>query len=324
MDHAGLEISDDAIRCLSYKDAGISGVASRKIKSFMAVDLPKGLLIGGDTVHMDDLRAELLKFKEKTGISYVKVSIPEEKAYLFQIDVPAVTAKYIYQNIESKLEENVPLSVKDAVFNFDLSPLSGVNSSVAGSSIMCDGSVLRASVSVVPKSYIEKMLGLLHSVGLKPLAFEVVPRSLARVLAPVEGDKTVIIAHVMDQKIGVYIVSSGVVDFASTVSRDVVNTSDIPRTTIEDTIAKEITRIYGYWVSKQDATAIHEVLLVGHNAQSYEAGVRDALTSLAMNVTTPDIWKVGHNISGNLSSDVPPISRDDSSAYAVVAGLALP
>ncbi|MEI6397099.1 MAG: hypothetical protein WCO48_03470 [Candidatus Taylorbacteria bacterium] len=303
MDHAGLEISDDAIRCLSYKESLLGRSGKRRIKHFMSVDLPKGLLIGGDTVHMDMLREELLKFKEKSGISYVKVSIPEEKAYLFQTEVPALAADSIYQNIESKLEENVPLLAKDAVFNFDLFP----------------SNILRASVSVVPKTYIEKMLDLLHSVGLKPLAFEIVPRSLARVLVPANENKTAMIVHIMDQKIGVYIVSSGIVDFASTVSKDAIDSSDIPRATVEDTIAKEITRIYGYWVSRPDTTTIHDILLVGNGAQSYEAGVRNAITSLALNVIVPDVWK---NIFKH-TDDLPPISQKDSLAYATVVGLAL-
>ncbi len=301
MDHAGLEISDDAIRCISYKDP----TKSRKVKSFGSVDLPKGLLIGGDTINMDGLRAILKKFKEDNNLSYVKVSVPEEKAYLFDIEVPDADTSSIYQNIESKLEENVPLLAKDAVFEFDLFP-------VAKNS-------LTASVSVVPRTYIEKMLELLHSVGLKPLAFEVVPKALARVLGGAGSDKTLIVSHIMDTKIGIYIVSGGVVTFASTVSRDVITSSEVPRLAVEDTIAKEIIRVYQYWMSRPDATTIHDVVLVGHGAQDLETGVRDAVASVALNVSTPDIWK---NIS-NTNKDLPSISKSDSLAYAVVAGLAL-
>lgn len=303
MDHAGLEISDDALRCISYKNQ----VGDRKIHSFMSADLPKGLLIDGDTTNMDGLRAELLKFKEKAKLSYVKVSIPEEKAYLFQTDVPMTDLVSIRSNIESKLEENIPLLARDAIFHFDLLP-----STVAGGN-------LRATVSVVPKTYIEKTLELLHSVGLTPIAFEVVPRSLAHVLVPAHNDKTIMIVHIMDRKIGVYVVSAGTVNFASTVSRDVIDSSDSPRSAVEDTIAKEVIRIYEYWISRPDTTTIHDVALVGRGAQDYEVAVRDAVASFSLNVMTPDIWQ---NIC-DVRKCMPPISHADSSAYAVVAGLAL-
>lgn len=303
MDHAGLEISDDAIRCISYKNS----TGDRKVGNYLSLDLPKGLLVGGDTVDTEGLRAQLASFKEKAGLSYVKVSIPEEKAYLFQTEVPATDLKSIRQNIESKLEENVPLLAKDAIFHFDLLP------SIA------PGGNIRASVSVVPKTYIEKMLELLHSVGLKPLAFEVIPRSLAHVLVPAHNDKTIMIVHIMDHKIGVYVVSAGTVNFASTVSRDAIDSSSTPRLSVEDTIAKEVIRIYEYWISRPDTTTIQDVVLVGRGAQAYENAVRDAIASFSLKVTTPDIWA---NIC-QVSSCLPAISREDSLAYAVVAGLAL-
>ncbi len=303
MDHAGLEISDDAIRCITFKNQ----TGDRKIENFLSVDLPKNLLIGGDTINPDGLRAELSKFKEKAGLTYVKVSIPEEKAYLFQTDVPATDFSSIHQNIESKLEENIPLMAKDAIFYFDLLP-----------SVIPGGS-LRASVSVVPRTYIEMILSLLHSVGLKPLAFEVVPRSLAHVLVPAHNDKTIMVVHIMDQKIGVYVVSAGTVNFASTVNREAVNSRDASRTPVEDTIAKEVIRIYEYWISRPDTTTIQEVVLVGRGAQIYESAIRDAVASFSLKVTTPDIWQ---NIC-NVERCLPPISKEDSLAYAVVAGLAL-
>ena len=303
MDHAGLEISDDAIRYVTYKNP----TGDRKVGDFMSINLPTGLLVGGDTIDIEALRAQLKSFKEKAGLSFVKVSIPEEKAYLFQAEVPSTDLDSIRQNIESKLEENIPLMAKDAIFHFDLLP-----------SLMPGGN-LRASVSVVPKTYIEKMLELLHSVGLKPVAFEVIPRSLAHVLVPAHNDKTIMVVHIMDHKIGVYVVSAGTVNFASTVSRDLVTSSTAPRSSVEDTIAKEVIRIYEYWISRPDSTTIQDVVLVGSSAQAYEKAVRDAVRSFSLNVITPNIWA---NIC-HIPTCPPSMSREDSLAYAVAAGLAL-
>ncbi len=295
MDYAGLEISDDAIRCISYKSTS----HGRKVTGFLSIELPKNLLIGGDTVNMDTLRAELLKFKEKTSLSYVRVSIPEEKAYLFQTDVISGNLDDMRQNIESKLEENIPLLARDAVFDFDLiqSVRSGYGKDI--------GTSLRASVSVVPKTYIEKMLELLHGIGLKPLGFEVVPRSIGRVLVPAHSDKTIMVIHTMSQKVGIYIISSGVVVSAFTVSHTEVS--------------KEIIRIYQYWVSRLDSTPMHDLFVVGSGVGEVESVIRESASSLSLNVSVPNIWK---NILDNRHG-LPPLSPEESSAYIVAAGLAM-
>ncbi len=303
----GLDISDDAIHCLSYRNP----LSDRTIAHYFSQDLPTGLLNGGDTVEIDKLRDQLIDFRKKAGLHYVKVSIPEEKAYLFQTEVPAESVESIRQNIESKLEENVPLQAQDAIFQFDLLPAT------------TPGGSLRASVSVVPRTYIDKMLELLHSAGLYPLAFEVVPRSLAKVLVPPHSDKTVMVVHILNRKIGVYVVSSGTVSFTSSVERDsLVNTNTNPgepRSSVEDTIAKEIMRIYEYWISRHDAVSIQDVILVGAGASDYESAVRQAVSSLALNVVVPDVWKFvnSHHHS------IPPISKGESLSYAVAAGLAI-
>jgi Tfp pilus assembly PilM family ATPase len=306
----GLDISDDAVHYLSYKNP----ISDKTVAHFRAADLPSGLLNGGDTTDPEKLRNELVAFKEKAGLHFVKVSIPEEKAYLFQTEVPSTGIESIRQNIESKLEDSAPLAPQDAIFHFDLLPPA------------VPGGNLRASVSVVPRTYIEKMLNLLHSAGLYPLAFEVVPRSLARILVPPHSGKTIMVVHILNRKIGVYVVSSGTVSFTSTVDRDTISKSDAPRTSVEDTIAKEVIRIYEYWISRHDTVAIHDVVLVGAGADAYEEAVKSALASFSLNVFVPDIWA---NINGHHKGakghhrEVPPISKKESLSYAVAAGLAI-
>jgi Tfp pilus assembly PilM family ATPase len=299
----GLDISDDSIHSLCYHNP----LSDRRVKHFHAVNLPSGLLNGGDTTDIEKFRAELASFRKKADLHFVKVSIPEEKAYLFQTDIPSTDMESIRQNIESKLEENVPLSPQDAIFHFDLLPS------------LTPGSPLRASVSVVPKTYIEKRLELLHTAGLYPLAFEVVPKALARTLVPLHSDKTVMIVHIMDHKIGVYVVSAGTVSFTSTVDRDTISKSDDPKVSVEDTISREVIRIYEYWISRHDTVAIHDILLVGTGAESYEKTVKEAVANYTLNVIIPDVWE---NINDN-KKIVQPISKKDSLSYAVAAGLSV-
>jgi Tfp pilus assembly PilM family ATPase len=93
MKHAGLDISDEAIRCLEYH-ATSSGF---RIDTYAKMDLPSGLIEGGDIRNDDEFVKVLREFNQKNRLSYVKVSIPEEKAYLFQADVPSTNTKIIRQ-----------------------------------------------------------------------------------------------------------------------------------------------------------------------------------------------------------------------------------
>ena len=289
MSFAGLEISDDAIRCLQYK----STVHGQEISRYAEVDIPPGVIDGGDVKNDQILKDMMKSFVEKNGLSYVAVSVPEEKAYLFQTDVTGASVGDIAQNIEFKLEENVPLSARDAVFYFDLMPLAAT------------GGILRASVSVVPKTYIEKQIDFLQSFGLSPVAFEVAPKSIARIALSNKPDKTSMVVHFMKNKTGIYIVAGGVVCFTSTVP----NTANI---------SQEINHTFEYWKSKTDAR-INEIVLTGTGALDYEAKQFGAISVEDCSVSVANTW----NNAFDIDSYLPPMPKSESLEYIVVAGLAL-
>jgi Tfp pilus assembly PilM family ATPase len=293
MKHAGLDISDDAIRCIEY-DTGTRGTY---IKKFASVAIPPGIIDGGDIKNEKALAELLSKFDHDNDLSYVKVSLPEEKAYLFQTDVPNVDVKAVTQHVEFKLEENVPLSATDAVFYFDLLPKT------------VTGGTLRASVSVVPRTYVEHFISLLNRSGIFPVAFEIVPKSIAKAIIPPHMDEAVMVVHVMQHKIGIYIVSGGVVCFTST-----LGSTDAASLTIETD------RVYTYWMSHGIASsAIKQIMLVGHGASAYEQAIKHSVIGSGLAVSVGDVWKNAFS----LDHYIPPISKDDSLDYVVAAGLAM-
>ncbi len=307
MPYGGLEISDDALRAIEYKIAphGLT------ISKFSKLELPVGLVEGGEIKDEKQFTDLLSGFVHKNHMSYVKVSLPEEKLYLFQTDIPSTDVKSITQHVEFKLEENVPLSVPDAVFYFDILPLS------------VTGGALRATVSVAPKAYVEKIIGILRSMGLIPMAFEVAPKSIARAVVPEDSDETELVIHVMNKKTGVYIVSGGVVCFSSTIGwgSRMVNPIEAPKEISADLLIKEVSRVYSYWVTRSDAHSnIAHTIVVGRDASL----VRDMLSvhegANLPPVAMGDVWKNAFDVN----TYIPPISHDDSLEYAVAAGLALP
>ncbi|MDB5238766.1 MAG: pilM [Candidatus Parcubacteria bacterium] len=303
MPHAGLDISDDAISCIAYSGSR----HNKKLATYGRMDLPPGLIDGGDVKDEKELASRLTEFVKSHGLSYVKVSIPEEKSYLFGTEVPSGEFDAIEQNIEFKLEENVPLSAPDALFYFDLIPASTATGA------------LRANVSVVPRTYIERYVALLKGAGLRPLAFEVAPKSIARATALPGSYDTRLIIHVMNRKTGIYIVSGTVVNFASTVGVGGEDQDPQALSAAVAALAKEIDRVQSYWSSHGTGQIVHEVLLAGRNSPAFEAACEHIKNDHPLSVRVADIWQNAFNVDRYL----PPISREESLGYAVAAGLAL-
>ncbi|MES2216695.1 MAG: pilus assembly protein PilM [Patescibacteria group bacterium] len=304
MKHAGLDISDEAIHCLEYH----GNASNTKVEKYARFDLPPGLIEGGEFRNEEALVQLLTTFNKKYHLSYVKVSIPEEKVYLFQTDVPSNDTAEVRQNIEFKLEENVPLPASEALFSFDLMPISVTKGT------------LRASVSVVPQAYILQYMHILERAGMSAIEFEVVPKSIARAAIPHESEKTHLIVHMMKYKTGLYIISDGVVCFTSTVGNGAQAGTEADGPAYVANLSKEINRVYQYWGSHGGAESpIQSVLLTGAHAAHFESQLQNIITSAVVPVQTAHVWQ---NVF-NIDKYVPPISQEESLDYAVAAGLAM-
>lgn len=305
MPHAGLDISDDAIRCIEYHRTSHGLTISKNAVQ----ELPSGLVSGGDIKDEKEFTSILGSFVKKNSLLYAKVSLPEEKAYLFQTDVPSADFSSIAQNIEFKLDQNVPLSAPDALFQFDLIP-----KAVAGD-------LLRASVSVIPRTYVEHYITLLRSCGIYPVAFEVVPKSIVASCTPYHSPGTHLIVHIMKSKTGLYIVSEGVVCFTSTINWGSNDLATVPKdNSTPDILTSEINRVYTYWITRPDVhSTISEIMVVGSRAEECEFLLRDRGGEVLSHSILPNVW----NNAFDINTYVPKISRADSFEYAIAAGLAL-
>ncbi|MDE2172449.1 MAG: hypothetical protein KGJ33_00695, partial [Patescibacteria group bacterium] len=299
MKHAGLQVSDETIRCLEFRSHAGRTVLSK----YGEMALPEGVIDGGEIKDEKSLASALKEFGKKHGLSYVKVSVPEEKSYLFQTDVPAADVHGIAQNIEFKLEENVPLAASDTLFCFDLMSTAGGTS--------------HASVSVVPRSYIDDLGRLLADANMHPVAFEVLPKAVARAVIPSHAVDAELIVYIMKKKTGIYVVSRGVVCFTSTFGwgSDSVASEDAADVS---SLTREINRIYTYWMSHDTALgSITKIVLVGSAAPRFEETLRQAVMDSGITVAVAHVWQ---NVL-DIDHYVPPIEEQDSLNYAAAAGL---
>lgn len=301
MPYAGIDISDSAVHCLMYAH----GRHGLEVDRFGSRPLAKGVVEAGIIRDEKALTDAIRSLASELKITYVKASLPEERMYLFKTEVPDGTAAQIHENIELRLDENVPLSPSDAVFYFDLIR-----------DLLPQGKHT-ASVSVAPRKFVESYLAVLESAGLLPVSFEVVPKSLARAIIPAGDTDTKLIMHLMADKVGFYIVDEGVVLFTSTVSW--VLPPAAPSEPDIEPLRAEMRKVYAYWEEHGQGDGVSEIILCGHRAGEVARTLAGASHPLPK-TRVADVWANAFSYDAY----IPPISRDESLEYAVAAGVALP
>lgn len=304
--YAGLDISDDAIRCIEYADSH-HGYSLQRYGFRL---LKPGIIDSGYIKDEKALVQELSSLTQELKITTVKASLPEERMYLFKTEVPDVDEDEIRQNIEFKLEENVPLPAAEAIFFFDHLPM---NLSKGKS---------YASVSVAPRDLVDSYLNALKTAGLTTVSFEIQAKAIARAVVSHDSTEAQLIVHVMNKKTGLYVVSSGVICFTSTIAwgGELIrgkNIADIPDAIF--TLRHEIERVYSYWSQHGENQAIQSIIISGHDAVAISQ-----ISHLSPDVKIPlivaDVWKNAFSVNHY----VPKISFEDSLDYATASGLALP
>jgi Tfp pilus assembly PilM family ATPase len=304
--YAGLDISDDAIRCIEYSEHR-NGYT---LKKYGTRNLAPGIIEAGYIKNEPALIQELNQITKDLRLGTVKVSLPEERMYLFKTEVPDVDEDQIRQNIEFKLEENVPISASEAIFFFDKMPVS-----------LSKGKIF-ASVSVAPRELVDSYLGALKTAGLTTVSFEIQAKAIARAVVASDSAETVMLVHLMNKKTGLYVVSSGVICFTSTIPWGAEqirgkNLADIPDMIFS--LKHEIERVYFYWSQHGEGQKIQSIIVSGRDA-TVVSQISHLSPDPAVELIVADIWQNAFSVNHY----VPKISFEESLDYATAAGLALP
>ena len=311
--YAGITISDDAVRCIEYS----RGKKGLKIHKYGFKALEPGVIDGGEIKDEKALTDALTALSKELKVFVAKVAISEEKMYLFKTAVPSTDIKEMRQNIEFKLEENVPLTADEALFFFDPIPRE------TGVVIQNATDANPVGVSVAPRSMIENYLDVVKKAGIAVLSFEVCAKSLARAVVPLNSTTTDLLVHIMNKKTGLYIVCGGVVCFTSTIlwGQSHIKDEDVKARYAE--LKKSILQVKNYWHDHGLGTSINSVIFAGKGALSdglvSECSSGFATAEETVRFEIANIWK------NAFSSDdyIPPISYEDSLEYGVAAGVGL-
>lgn len=199
MPAVGLDISDTSMRFAELIETRKGLVIGR----FAEKAITRGIIESGEVKKPTDLRAILSDLKKEHHLEYVSVSLPEEKAYLFDVHLPKMKYSEIRGAIELSLEEYIPLKSAEALFDYEIEEETDT--------------AIQVSVSATPRALVDGYLEAFSGTGIIPVAFEVEAQSIARAIIP-QGDKnSYMVIDFGKTRTGLTIVASGFVQFTSTI-----------------------------------------------------------------------------------------------------------
>lgn len=297
--YAGLSIHDSAIRVIQFakKDG------SWRIAKFSEKSLSAGAITSGEVNDKQELVKVLAELKKELDLSFVKVSIPEEKAYLFTAKIPAVALSEVRNEVEKKIAENVPVPPGELIFDYKV-----VDSS--------QKDYLRVVVSNLPISVAETYVDIISTAGLTPISLEMESQAIVRSLVEEHDLDTVLIVNFAKEKAGLYVASKRVVNFTSTIQMKGDSESDM------ELLSHEIKKLYSYWHTLKENTGkeekrIKEIIICGEDISGtvlpYLSTHHNTKSSIA------NVWVNSFDIN----EVVPVIDFESSLKYPATIGLAL-
>ena len=339
---AGVDISDTSLKYIQFKPDNRS--SERLLLQYWGdIEIADGVLARGEVKDGAKLTEAIRQVKAKTGVQYVRVSLPEEKAYLFETEIKKGTPfKEIRGQLEFRLEENVPISPRDAYFDFHVFDDEVENNK------------LTVSVTVYAKETINAYYDVCRAAGVTPLSFEVEAQAIARAALPKRDKNTCLIVDFGKTRTGIGIVHRGMLMYTSTIDIGGKELSSALRRQLGEKDEAELTKIKNeqglikgvadnsvyealvstvsaikdevalriqYWDSKNDKREdrrIDKIILCGGSANL--KGLPEYFTE-TLNVETKraTVWQNAFDVE----KSVPPIGLKHSYGYATAIGLGL-
>ncbi len=229
----GLDLSDLSIKLVWLDREG----KKDSLVSFGSVPLAQGSVVDGEIVNADAVRDAIVKLLKMSGPKKLKTrkvmcSLPETKAFLRVIKLPAMAEDEVKEAIKWEIEANIPLTLDQVYYDYQVLDFT-----------LTQDKKLNVLVVAVARSVVDQFQAVLESAGLEVVGLETESIAQARSLLPEEKEKnTTLIVDIGDRR------SSFLISVGSTPCF----TSSVPLSSqmITDAISKEL------HISFQEAEAI--------------------------------------------------------------------
>ncbi len=340
----GVDISDTSMKYVSFLPS-LRQNKNRVLEAWGDIDIPANSLSRGDVINQKQLTDTLREFKDRTKADFIRVSLPEERAYIFETELKSnVPVKEIQSLLEFRLEENVPMPARDTIFDYEILPAEPNKESV-----------MKIIVAAYQRDTIMNYYEACKSADLTPISFEVEAQAMGRAVIPAASQETTMLIDFGKTRTGVGIIKQGILLYTSTIDigggqlsvmlrKTLGDVAESELTTIKNTqglirgvedtkvydsliptisvIKDEITACMQYWHSKaenrQASKRIKKIIFCGGSANL--KGLPEYMSeAIGVPCLRGNVWE------NAFRSDiiVPPIEKNYSYGYATAIGLAI-
>lgn len=242
----GLDISDESIKFVEL----IKTKNGIEMNRYGERKIPTGIIESGkikDSKRMEEILASLRK---EEGPKSVRVSLPEEQVYLFNLRLEKLGLENVREGIELSLEEYIPIPAQDAIFDYEL--------------LSEDEQSLKLQVAAIPKNVIEGYLSVFKNSMISAKSFELEAQAISRAVIKKGDLETYMIVDFGKKRTGIFIASGGVVIFTSTLDVGGVMLSNMIEKNFKISFEEAEKRKREYGLKRNAAnTEVFSVLLNG-------------------------------------------------------------
>lgn len=331
MPAVGLDISDEVVRFVELKRVR----GHFELGMFGEKKIPPDVVEFGYIKDMPALTKLLLELRKEHNLKFVKVSLPEEKAYLFRTNIQRMEESEIRGALQFKIEENVPIALASAVYDYKM--IKGTDQP--------DGQ-MDIGVTVIHRKVVDSYLSVIQNAGMTPIELRTEAQAIAHTFVSPNDQSAYIIIGVRETKTVLAIISNSVVQFTSTLpiggkaivesiahqfedtEKKAPGTGDKASTEMFQSLVNaasvlrdEVQKLFTYWEGHpivNEGRKIERIVLSGSNAM---AGLDGYLSSsFSIPVEIANAWKK----VASVNEYIPPINLKESLDYIPAIGLALP
>ena len=333
----GLDISDESIKFIEL----VKTKDGIKVNRYGEKKIPAGIIESGKIKDSRRMEEVLVSLRKEEGLKSVRVSLPEEQVYLFNLRLEKLGLENVREGIELSLEEYIPIAAQDAIFDYEL--------------LSEDEQSLKLQVAAIPKNVIEEYLSVFKNSMISARSFELEAQAIVRCVIEKGDSETYMVVDFGKKRTGIFIISRGIVIFTSTLDvggamlssmiqkdlkisfeeaekkkkeyglkRNAVNTEVFSVLLNGVSVLRdEIEKHFIYWHTHKDEEGkdrppIKKVILCG--GDSNLIGLSEYFSvSMKINVEIANVWV---NIV-ETEKNIPEINFNQSLTFATTLGLAL-
>ena len=194
----GLDMGDESLKFLEL----INTKNGIRVGRHGERRIPPSVIESGKIKNPKRIEEILIKLRDEVGLKSVRVSLPEELVYLFNLRLEKLGLVNIRESIELSLEEHIPLQASETIFDYEL--------------LDQDKQSLELQVAAIPKNVIESYLAIFKNAQIRVQSFELEAQAISRAVVKNGDPETYMIVDFGEKRTGIFIVSRGVVMFTST------------------------------------------------------------------------------------------------------------